>query len=582
MPLNTGFVLNNRYRIVKLLGQGGFGAVYRAWDTALSRPCAVKENLELAPESQRQFSLEASILANLSHANLPRVIDHFILPGQGQYLVMDFIEGEDLGTRLQQTGKMRWDEIRPWVEQIVSAVVYLHSQPNPVIHRDIKPSNIRITPDGRAFLVDFGLVKYYDPQLRTTRGARAVTPGYSPPEQYGQAITDARTDIYALAATIYSLLTNLEPPESVARLVSDTLLPPRRVDASIPQPVEQALLKAMQIRPADRFASMAEFAQALLRFAPQQQPGPVRVAPPAGMGQGQAAGGYPSYGQQGQAQAYPPAQKKGGFPWVGCLLGVVGMSIVAVVVLGILTAQIGSNQAATAVAEENSWQETATAEAWFSLQMTEAAEEAWAATESAATQQASYLATAQAETLETTEAVLRQPTVNPLGGVDGTLFGPSAGELELIEGRSVLDHSNLSVGNFITEVTFTNPYNVYEVNWDYGFFFRDQADVQQYRLVIASNNTWALIYQTQSDTGTILQRGDLTNLVLGDGMQNKLTLMCMDGQGYFSLNDVFIANLDLSRLTAPGDVSVASGVFTGNQIAGEITSYSGFTVWELP
>lgn len=100
MPLQQGQVLNNRYRTVKLLGQGGFGAVYKAWDINLNKACAVKENLDTSPEAQRQFAREATVLANLSHPNLPRVTDHFSLPGQGQYLVMDYVEGEDLESLL--------------------------------------------------------------------------------------------------------------------------------------------------------------------------------------------------------------------------------------------------------------------------------------------------------------------------------------------------------------------------------------------------------------------------------------------------------------------------------------------------
>ena len=96
MPLSIGQTLNNRYRIVKLLGQGGFGAVYRAWDTNLDRPCAVKENLDVSVEAQQQFGRETKILANMIHPNLVRVLDHFFVPNQGQYLVMDFMEGEDL------------------------------------------------------------------------------------------------------------------------------------------------------------------------------------------------------------------------------------------------------------------------------------------------------------------------------------------------------------------------------------------------------------------------------------------------------------------------------------------------------
>jgi serine/threonine-protein kinase len=218
MPLEPGQVLNNRYRIAKLLGQGGFGAVYRAWDLNLERACALKENLEISEEAQRQFKREALILSGLSHPNLPRVIDHFIIPGQGQYLVMDYVEGEDLQEMLESTGRpLPEAQALSWISQVCDALVYLHSQNPPVIHRDIKPANIKITPQGQAMLVDFGIAKMYDAHLQTTLGARAVTAGYSPPEQYGSGMTDPRSDIYALGATLYHLLTGQQPPESIQR-----------------------------------------------------------------------------------------------------------------------------------------------------------------------------------------------------------------------------------------------------------------------------------------------------------------------------------------------------------------------------
>jgi serine/threonine protein kinase len=132
-----------------------------------------------------------------------------------------------------------------------------------VIHRDIKPANIRIRPDGKAFLVDFGLVKVYDPHLRTTVGARAVTPGYSPPEQYGRGNTDSRTDVYALAATLYTLLTGLEPQESVQRVVSDQLVSLDAVQVRIQPGLGQVVGKAMQIQPSQRYSSVSAFEHAL-------------------------------------------------------------------------------------------------------------------------------------------------------------------------------------------------------------------------------------------------------------------------------------------------------------------------------
>src|SRR5512139_161471 len=133
MSLSPGQILNNRYRIVRLLGQGGFGAVYRAWDTNLESPRAIKENLDTSPEAQRQFKREAQILDKLIHPNLPRVLDHFIIPGQGQYLVMDFIDGQDLQAMLDERGSLPEPKFMPWIFQVCDALTYLHSQNPPVI-----------------------------------------------------------------------------------------------------------------------------------------------------------------------------------------------------------------------------------------------------------------------------------------------------------------------------------------------------------------------------------------------------------------------------------------------------------------
>lgn len=271
MSLQSGQILNNRYRIVSLLGQGGFGAVYRAWDLNLQRPCAFKENLDTSPESQRQFFREATLLSNLTHPNLPRVTDHFSLPGQGQYLVMDYVEGEDLETKLAQAGgKLPESVVLPWIEQVGDALRYLHSQSPPVIHRDIKPANIRITKEGRAMLVDFGIAKTNDPSVKTTMGARAVTPGYSPPEQYGQGTTDARSDVYALGATLYTALTGHEPPESVQRTIGTPLPAPRSLNPAISPVVEAAMLHALALTPTDRLPSVGAFWRALTASGPVQ------------------------------------------------------------------------------------------------------------------------------------------------------------------------------------------------------------------------------------------------------------------------------------------------------------------------
>jgi eukaryotic-like serine/threonine-protein kinase len=306
MPLATGQIIFNRYRIAALLGQGGMGNVYRAWDVNLKIPVALKENLDASPEAQQQFSEEARLLARLSHPNLPRVTNYFTIPGLGEYLVMDYIEGEDLETMLEtpasgpaKTTGLAQATVIPWIIQVCEALSYLHGQQLPVIHRDVKPANIKITPDGRAVLVDFGIAKRYDPLLSTLVGARAVTPGFSPPEQYGGASTDARSDIYALGATLYHLLTGQQPPESVQRVAgSAPSLAPRQLNPEISPAIEQIILKAMAISMDRRYQNAAEMKAALLAA---NAPGP------AGRSLQPAAGGLPSGGHVQQPAGPRPA-----------------------------------------------------------------------------------------------------------------------------------------------------------------------------------------------------------------------------------------------------------------------------------
>src|SRR5512133_636417 len=207
MTLERGALLHKRYRIVEILGQGGMGSVYRAVDENLGVDVAVKENLFTTDEYARQFRLEAVILANLRHPNMPRVTDHFVIVGQGQYLVMDYIEGEDLRQRMERVGILPEEEVILIGAAVCDALSYLGTRKTPIIHRDIKPGNVKITPQGQIFLVDFGLAKTMQGSQATTTGARAMTPGFSPPEQYGTARTDQRSDIFSLGATLYAALT---------------------------------------------------------------------------------------------------------------------------------------------------------------------------------------------------------------------------------------------------------------------------------------------------------------------------------------------------------------------------------------
>lgn len=287
MSLNPGQIVQGRYVIQARLGQGGMGAVYRAHDQTLNRAVAIKERVpdpnaspQALAQARVQFQREAQVLANLNHPNLPRVTDYFTFNGN-EYLVMDFIEGQNLGDLVQQLGALPEVSVRAWADQLLDALAYIHARN--IIHRDIKPQNLILTPDGRVVLVDFGLVKLLDPNdARTMAILRGMgTPEYAPLEQYagGSGHTDARSDLYSLGATLYHLLTGKLPIEVHQRILNPAAQPaPRTLNSSISQQMEWLVLKAMEVYPQQRFQSATEMRQALTRPAnalppqPQEQP----------------------------------------------------------------------------------------------------------------------------------------------------------------------------------------------------------------------------------------------------------------------------------------------------------------------
>ncbi len=265
MTLERGALLHNRYRILEILGQGGMGSIYRAVDDNLGLEVAVKENLFTTDEYARQFRREATILAGLRHPNLPRVSDHFIVEGQGQYLVMDYIEGEDLRERMDRIGVIPEAEALIIGVAMCDALMYMHTQNPPILHRDIKPGNVKITPEGKIHLVDFGLAKVAFTGQRTVTGARAMTPGYSPPEQYGGARTDHRSDIYSLAATLYAAMAGVVPEDSLARTMEQAdLTPLRNRNPDITRRLSKVIETALAVHPDDRYQTAEEFKKALL------------------------------------------------------------------------------------------------------------------------------------------------------------------------------------------------------------------------------------------------------------------------------------------------------------------------------
>lgn len=261
--LSPETVLQGRYRIVRQLGQGGMGAVYEAVDERLDTVVALKETLFTEEKLRKQFEREARLLARMHHQALPRVSDHFN-EGDGQFLVMQYIAGEDFYEMLtRRNSPFPQEEVLRWGDQLCDALDYLHTQDPPIIHRDIKPQNLKLTARGQVVLLDFGLAKGSGGQMSVVTTSASIfgyTPNYAPLEQVQGLGTDARSDIYSLSATLYHLLTNIKPPDALSRAAAmvngqpDPLIPANQV-SGVSSAVAATLNKAMAQKRDDRYAS---------------------------------------------------------------------------------------------------------------------------------------------------------------------------------------------------------------------------------------------------------------------------------------------------------------------------------------
>ncbi len=251
-PPNT--VIHGRYLIVRMIGRGGMGAVYEAVDQRLGATVALKQMTVSGANLSAAFEREAHILASLRHSSLPKVSD-FFSDGQAQFLVMEFIPGTDLGTLLAQRGRpFPVEDVLRWADQSLAVLEYLHVQSPPIIHRDIKPQNMKLTPAGEIVLLDFGLAKSYAAaQSATTGSIFAYTPNYAPLEQVQGTGTTPSSDLYALSATLYQLLTGATPSDVLQRLGAtasgqpDPLRPASELNPQVPPPVAQWIARGLQI-----------------------------------------------------------------------------------------------------------------------------------------------------------------------------------------------------------------------------------------------------------------------------------------------------------------------------------------------
>lgn len=273
-PLNPNSMIQGRYLIVQPIGKGGMGEVYLAVDQRLGSAVALKRTFFSEDSTLGSaFEREARILARLRHPVLPKVIDHFAENGD-QFLVMEHISGDDISKRLEAAKKafpLSW--VMFWSDQMLDALAYLHSHEPPIVHRDIKPQNLKLTDDNHIVLLDFGLSKDFD---STTSGLNSASvAGYSPHfasmEQIRGTGTDARSDLYSLAATLYQMLTNTIPPDALTRADAmlggkpDPIRPLNEINPEVSPEISDVILKAVSIRQDQRFGTALEMQKALRR-----------------------------------------------------------------------------------------------------------------------------------------------------------------------------------------------------------------------------------------------------------------------------------------------------------------------------
>lgn len=269
--MEPGIVVGKRYQLLTKIGTGGMSTVYLALDTVLNKQWAAKEIKDVSDPAQRELIVqsivtEANMIKSFDHPAIPRIVD-LVDEGGTLYVIMDYVEGRPLSAVLATDGPQPEDEVVNWGLQLCDALEYLHRRTPPVIYRDMKPSNVMLKPNGLVQIIDFGIAREYRDDGGSVTAAmgdtvQLGTRGYAPPEQYGGGgQTDARTDVYALGATMYTMLTGKNPAEPPYQI-----LPLRQVDASLSPALERVVAKATQPDPADRYQDCAEFAYALSHY----------------------------------------------------------------------------------------------------------------------------------------------------------------------------------------------------------------------------------------------------------------------------------------------------------------------------
>lgn len=540
--------------------------VYHALDPRFKRDVAIKvlpREFLHDPSFLERFEREAQTIAALEHGAIVPVYDFGEEDGQ-PYIVMRYMAGGSLKARLER-GAISMDETIRILRRIAPALDTAHAKG--VVHRDIKPDNILFDPQGEAHLSDFGIVKLSEASAALTGSAIIGTPAYMSPEQAsGEGELDGRSDIYTLGVLLFEMLTGQQPYSAdtpMRQLMKHIMDPvPQILDvkSDLPPGVGAIIAKVMAKDRNERYATAGELVEAVAALTKQpegqksvkelearEEPVPKTVL-------------LPDEDQAAAKVAPAPKRRRKILPWLVAAAALGGIALCSG--LGVLSLFAPDGRLG-----QESFSATQTAEARQSALATVQALETQVAGEAQAATGVQAQIANQFADIRSGEPVS--------GPINASLVHQSGEFITTFPALELLR-------DFVMEAEFFNPYSTAEGQWDFGVVFRDINNEEQLRLRVLSNSTWALESFSVDEDFFVAQDGSVDNLDTSGNGSNRIILVAINRVGFFFLNGEFISELDLSRNTVSGQVSVATELVLESGIAGEVTEVEDFTVWVVP